>query len=99
LVVVNGKEIDQCPLVVFRLIVYEDDPYANDLMMMLLARDYRTHVVAELSNESRFGDIGLFRQIKARKEQVSMESGFFDLGIDSGGCTDVVILDTEFLGC
>jgi DNA-binding NarL/FixJ family response regulator len=33
------------------VVVIEDDPYANDIMMMLLARDYRTHVVKEISNQ------------------------------------------------
>jgi CheY-like chemotaxis protein len=32
----------------YRAIIVEDDPFACDLMGLLLARDWRTHVVAEL---------------------------------------------------
>jgi len=32
----------------YRVIIVEDDPFACDLMDLLLARDWRTHVVAEL---------------------------------------------------
>jgi DNA-binding NarL/FixJ family response regulator len=35
-----------------RVLIIEDDPYARDLMAMLLARDWRTRVVAELGSDS-----------------------------------------------
>jgi DNA-binding NarL/FixJ family response regulator len=35
-----------------RVLIIEDDPYARDLMAMLLARDWRTRVVAELGSGS-----------------------------------------------
>lgn len=52
-----------------RVIIVEDDPYSRDLMAMLLSRDWRTRVVAELGsaedvdryidNENRKADIVL----------------------------------------
>jgi DNA-binding NarL/FixJ family response regulator len=35
-----------------RVLIIEDDPYARDLMAMMLARDWRTRVVAELGSGS-----------------------------------------------
>jgi DNA-binding NarL/FixJ family response regulator len=78
----------------FQVIIIEDDPYANDLMMMLLARDYRTHVVAELSNQVDLRLLDYLGKISAQDASKNRNRSF-DLRIDSGGCTDVVILDTE----
>ena len=33
------------------VLVVEDDPYARDLMVMMLTRDWRTRVVAETTDE------------------------------------------------
>jgi len=33
-----------------QVVIVEDDPYARDLMAMLLARDWRTRVVAEFES-------------------------------------------------
>lgn len=35
-----------------RVLIIEDDPYAQDLMSLLLTRDWRTRVVAEVSNQA-----------------------------------------------
>jgi len=35
-----------------RVLIIEDDPYAQDLMSLLLTRDWRTRVVAEVSNKT-----------------------------------------------
>jgi len=35
-----------------RVLIIEDDPYARDLMSLLLTRDWRTRVIGEVANES-----------------------------------------------
>lgn len=35
-----------------RVVIIEDDPYARDMMSMLLTRDWRTHVVAEFGSNA-----------------------------------------------
>jgi len=35
-----------------RVLIIEDDPYARDLMALLLARDWRTRVVGEVANQA-----------------------------------------------
>ena len=40
-----------------RVLIVEDDPYARDLMSLLLTRDWRTRVVGEVANE---GELSLF---------------------------------------
>lgn len=40
-----------------RVLIIEDDPYAQDLMSLLLTRDWRTRVVAEVSNKAELNDL------------------------------------------
>jgi DNA-binding NarL/FixJ family response regulator len=39
-----------------RVLIIEDDPYALDLMSLLLTRDWRTRVIAELDSKEAFAD-------------------------------------------
>ena len=34
-----------------QVLIIEDDPYARDLMTLLLTRDWRTHVIGEIANQ------------------------------------------------
>lgn len=66
----------------FNVLLIEDDPYASNVIMMLLARDYRTRIVAELSNQ-------VILDIFESLDSLSKASGTDIRYID------VVILDTE----
>lgn len=50
-----------------RVLIIEDDPYARDLMSLLLTRDWRTRVVGEVSGE---GDLSLFLRDEMQKVDV-----------------------------
>lgn len=39
-----------------QVLIIEDDPYARDLMTLLLTRDWRTHVVGEIANQHELRD-------------------------------------------
>ena len=77
----------------FSVLIIEDDPYASDLMMTLLARDYRTQVIAELSNRVSLEVFGSLSDLRGRKNSSRDEDGFFKE--DFAKSIDVVILDTE----
>jgi DNA-binding NarL/FixJ family response regulator len=66
----------------YHVLIVEDDLYALHMMGMLLARDWRTRVIAEIDGESSLKEIGLaIQKIGRAKERV-----------------DLVILDSELLG-
>ncbi len=50
-----------------RVLIYEDDPYARDLMSLLLTRDWRTRVVGEVANQ---GELALFLSQEMQKVDV-----------------------------
>jgi DNA-binding NarL/FixJ family response regulator len=50
-----------------RVLIIEDDPYARDLMSLLLTRDWRTRVVGEVANE---GELKLFLSDEMQKVDV-----------------------------
>jgi DNA-binding NarL/FixJ family response regulator len=50
-----------------RVLIIEDDPYARDLMSLLLTRDWRTRVVGEVADE---GDLVLFLRDEMQKVDV-----------------------------
>jgi len=50
-----------------RVLIIEDDPYARDLMSLLLTRDWRTRVVGEVAGE---GDLALFLRDEMQKVDV-----------------------------
>lgn len=50
-----------------RVLIVEDDPYARDLMSLLLTRDWRTRVVGEIANE---GELALFLHDEMQKVDV-----------------------------
>ena len=50
-----------------RVLIIEDDPYARDLMSLLLTRDWRTRVVGEIAGE---GDLSLFLRDEMQKVDV-----------------------------
>jgi DNA-binding NarL/FixJ family response regulator len=50
-----------------RVLIIEDDPYARDLMSLLLTRDWRTRVVGEVSGE---GELSLFLSDEMQKVDV-----------------------------
>jgi DNA-binding NarL/FixJ family response regulator len=50
-----------------RVLIIEDDPYARDLMSLLLTRDWRTRVVGEVADE---GDLTLFLHDEMQKVDV-----------------------------
>jgi DNA-binding NarL/FixJ family response regulator len=50
-----------------RVLIVEDDPYARDLMSLLLTRDWRTRVVGEVANE---GELALFLRDEMQKVDV-----------------------------
>ena len=50
-----------------RVLIYEDDPYARDLMSLLLTRDWRTRVVGEVADQ---GEMGLFLSEEMQKVDV-----------------------------
>jgi DNA-binding NarL/FixJ family response regulator len=50
-----------------RVLIYEDDPYARDLMSLLLTRDWRTRVVGEVANQ---GELSLFLSEEMQKVDV-----------------------------
>jgi DNA-binding NarL/FixJ family response regulator len=39
-----------------QVLIIEDDPYARDLMTLLLTRDWRTHVIGEIANQHDLKD-------------------------------------------
>ena len=39
-----------------QVLIIEDDPYARDLMALLLTRDWRTRVIGEIANEHELRD-------------------------------------------
>ncbi len=39
-----------------QVLIIEDDPYARDLMTLLLTRDWRTHVIGEIANQHELRD-------------------------------------------
>jgi len=39
-----------------QVLIIEDDPYARDLMTLLLTRDWRTHVVGEIQGQHELHD-------------------------------------------
>ena len=39
-----------------QVLIIEDDPYARDLMTLLLTRDWRTHVIGEIANQHQLRD-------------------------------------------
>ena len=42
-----------------QVLIIEDDPYARDLMTLLLTRDWRTHVIGEIADlAARMGSTG-----------------------------------------
>jgi DNA-binding NarL/FixJ family response regulator len=79
----------------FHTLIIENDPFASDMMMLLLARDYRTHVVGELSTR---GDLSVFDSLLNLREAKKLnkkdaEFDYFD--IDPKQPVDVIILGTE----
>ena len=50
-----------------RVLIYEDDPYARDLMSLLLTRDWRTRVVGEIADQ---GELSLFLSEEMQKVDV-----------------------------
>lgn len=50
-----------------RVLIIEDDPYARDLMSLLLTRDWRTRVIGEVADE---GDLTLFLHDEMQKVDV-----------------------------
>jgi DNA-binding NarL/FixJ family response regulator len=50
-----------------RVLIFEDDPYARDLMSLLLTRDWRTRVVGEVANQ---GELALFLSEEMQKVDV-----------------------------
>lgn len=50
-----------------RVLIYEDDPYARDLMSLLLTRDWRTRVVGEVADQ---GELALFLSQEMQKVDV-----------------------------
>ncbi len=50
-----------------RVLIIEDDPYARDLMSLLLTRDWRTRVVGEIAGE---GDLNFFLRDEMQKLDV-----------------------------
>jgi DNA-binding NarL/FixJ family response regulator len=50
-----------------RVLIVEDDPYARDMMSLLLTRDWRTRVVGEVANK---GDLDLFLSDEMSKVDV-----------------------------
>ena len=39
-----------------QVLIIEDDPYARDLMTLLLTRDWRTRVIGEIANQHELRD-------------------------------------------
>jgi len=52
-----------------RVLIIEDDPYARDLMSLLLTRDWRTRVVGEIANVS---ELSLFLEDELQKVDVAI---------------------------
>lgn len=55
-----------------RVLLVEDDPYARDLMALLLTRDWRTQVIGELGNKEQVMDF--FTQTDRRLDLVVLDS-------------------------
>lgn len=79
----------------FNTLIIEDDPFSSNMTAMLLAKDFRTHVIGELPtriNLSVFDTLANLRKAKKiQKEQLEFEYFNITLGLP----IDVVILDTE----
>jgi hypothetical protein len=75
----------------FHTLIIENDPFASNMMMILLAKDYRTHVAGELS--SRFNLEILDALTNPREAKKAAEFDHFN--IDPKQPIDVVILGTE----
>ena len=76
---------------VFQVLILEDDAYASDIMMMLLARDYRTQVVAELATPAELRAFEAEEDLNGWKGEMRME----ELEEERVPRIDVAILDTE----
>ena len=79
----------------FQVLIVEDDPYASDLILMLLSRDYRTQVAGELSNCANLAIFDspshLHDSKKACKDDI-VGDDYFDIDFNA---IDVIILDTS----
>ncbi len=75
----------------FNVLLIEDDHFASNMIMMLLAKDFRTHVIGELSNHIDSEIFNSLTQLRKAKK----ESGGGYLNANPKHPIDVVILDTE----